>query len=258
MGGGHARRSGVAHLYVPGRSPVHGLAPEAKLAGLFVFVVAVAVTPRHAVVVFGVHAAVVVGVVACSQLRPRIVLARMTAILPFVAFAVFVPFVASGERVDVVGLSLSSDGLWASWNILAKATLGGMSGIVVAATTRVPDLVRGLSRLRVPSVLVGIVSFMLRYLDLLVEQLGRMRQAMVARCHDPRWLWQARPVAASAGALFVRSYERGERVHQAMLARGFTGVMTELDDRTATLRDWFIASLPAVTGVAALVVHLVR
>lgn len=237
---------------------MHELAPEAKLAGLLVFVAAVAVTPRHAVAVFGVHAAVVAGVVAWSRLRPRIVLARMTAIVPFVAFAVFVPFVASGERVDVVGLSLSTDGLWASWNIVAKATLGGVSGIVVAATTRVPDVVRGLSRLRVPSVLVGIVSFMLRYLDLLVEQLGRMRQAMVARCHDPRWLWQARPVASSAGALFVRSYERGERVHQAMLARGFTGSMPELDDRTATRRDWLIGSLPAATGVAALVVHLVR
>ena len=69
---------------------------------------------------------------------------------------------------------------------------------------------------------------------------------MTARCHDPRWLWQARPLASSVGVLFVRSYERGERVHQAMLARGFTGTMPDLDDRHATAGDWLAArrSLP--------------
>ena len=91
----------------------------------------------------------------------------------------------------------------------------------------------------------------------LADQLGRMRQAMVARCHDPRWLWQARPIAASAGALFVRSYERGERIHQAMLARGFTGSMPDLDDRHATAGDWLAALAPAALATIALVVAVV-
>src|SRR5690606_5668498 len=111
--------------------------------------------------------------------------------------------------------------------------------------------------LRMHRVLVGIIAFRFRYLDVLSDQLGRMRRAMTARCHDPRWLWQACPIASSTGALFVRSYERGERVHQAMLARGFTGTMPDIDDRRAGGRDWATAGGPAVVALVGLVTVLV-
>jgi cobalt/nickel transport system permease protein len=80
---------------------------------------------------------------------------------------------------------------------------------------------------------------------------------MIARGYDPRWLSQARPIASSAGALFVRSYERGERVHAAMLARGFTGEMPMLERSPATASQWIGASalvvVFALVAVAALV-----
>ena len=82
---------------------------------------------------------------------------------------------------------------------------------------------KGLARLRVPPVFVSIMSFMVRYMELMADSLARMRTAMTARGYDPRWLWQAKPIASSAGALFVRSYERGERIHAAMVARGIRG-----------------------------------
>jgi len=138
-----------------------------------------------------------------------------------------------------------------------KALIGASASIVLSATTPVPDLLRGLARLRIPPLIVSIVAFMFRYLDLVVDQLRRMRTAMVARCHDPRWLWQARPIASAAGVLFVRSYERGERVHQAMLARGFSGTMPELDHRRATRREWWLAAVPGALAVSALGVALV-
>ena len=97
---------------------------------------------------------------------------------------------------------------------------------------------------------------MIRYLDLLVGQLGRMRTAMVARAHDPRWLWQAKPIASSAGALFVRSYERGERVHQAMLARGYTGVMPEIDSRPHSGTQWWAAVVVPLPVVVTLIVGM--
>ncbi len=79
-----------------------------------------------------------------------------------------------------------------------------------------------------------------------------MRTAMVARAHDPRWLWQAKPIASSAGAMFVRSYERGERVHSAMLARGFTGSMPQLDHRPATMTEWITClAVPLVSITVA-------
>ena len=138
-----------------------------------------------------------------------------------------------------------------------KATLGATAGIIMVATTPIPDILAGLSRLRLPALFVSIIAFMFRYLDLVIDELTRMRRAMVARGHDARWLWQARPIAASAGTLFVRTYERGERVHDAMLARGFTGAMPQTLGGTASPTNWLRALSPAFIAGMALVVSVV-
>jgi cobalt/nickel transport system permease protein len=241
-----------AHLHVPGETAIHRLPPEAKLVGLSVFVLAVAITPRTALLAFAVDAAVIVAVVAVARVPVRVFAARLLVVVPFLFFALTVPFIAGGEQVDVVGLSLSREGLWGAFNVAAKAILGASASIVLAATTPVPDVVRGLNRLHVPKVVVAIIAFMFRYLDVLVDQTRRMRNAMVARGHDPRWLWQIGPVAASAGTLFVRSYERGERVHQAMAARGFNGTMPELDHRHPNSGGWVTALVPGLIAALAL------
>ncbi len=256
MSGVHA--GGVHGLHLPGSTPVHRLVPEAKLLGLTAFVVAAAVTPRHAVPVLLVDGAVLVAVAAIARIPVATFLTRLAVIAPFVLAALVIPFVADGPTTSVAGASLSTEGLWATWNVIAKATLGAGAAIVMSATTPLPSMIDGLSRLRLPHVLVAIVAAMVRYLDLLAAQLGRMRRAMTARGHDPRWLWQVRPVASSVGLLFVRSYERGERVHRAMLARGYDGTVVVEDERPGpSPAQWAAALLPAVIGVGALVVWLV-
>ena len=241
-------------LYVHGHSRVHRLAPEVKVAAAVAFVFGVAVTPRQALWVFAIDAVMLLVVVALSGIGPRFVLTRLLVILPFIAFAFFIPFVGSGEQVEVLGVAVSREGLWGMWNVVAKATIGATVSILLAATTEVPRLLTGMGRLRVPATLTAIASFMVRYLELLAGELRRMRIAMASRGYDPRWLWQARPVATSAGALFIRSYERGERVHAAMLARGYTGTMPEIDERRATTGEWLAGALvPVVAWLAAMV-----
>ena len=242
------------HLHVHGTSPIHRLAPEAKLLGLLGFVVTVAITPRQWVIAFAVDAAVLLGVLVVARIPPRVVLGRLAAILPFVVFAFLFPFIGDGETTSVLGISLSIDGLWASWNVLTKATLGGAASIAVTATTPIPELLTGLSRLRVPAAVVAIIGFMFRYLDLMVDEFGRMRRAMAARAYNPRWLWQNRPLASSAGALFVRTYERGERVHDAMAARGFNGTMPTFSEAATTRNDWLLAATPTVAAVVGLAI----
>lgn len=252
MGAGHAHP-----LYVHGHSPVHRLPPEVKLVAAVAFVFAVAVTPREAVWAFGVDAAALVVVAAIAGLRPGFVLARITIVLPFLAFALLVPFVSSGQQVEVLGVGVSREGLWGAWNIVAKATLGATVSVLLAATTEIPRLLRGMTRLRVPTVLTAIAAFMVRYLEVVAGELGRMRTAMTSRGYDPRWLAQARPMADAAGALFIRSFERGERVHAAMLARGYTGTMPVLEEESTTTRDRLVAAVPPlVAATAALVATL--
>lgn len=244
MGAGHAHA-----LYVHEHSPLHHIAPEAKIVATVGIVICVAITPREAIWAFGVYALMIACLVAVSRVPPLFVLTRLTAVAPFVIFALFIPFIGAGETTQVLGLTLSVDGLWATWNILAKAVLGASVSIVLTATTEVADIMKGLAVLRVSATLTAIMMFMVRYLELISDELGRMRVAMTARGYDPRWLSQARPIATSAGALFVRSYERGERVHGAMLARGFTGVMPVLEHHRATGLAW--AGTAAIVAVSA-------
>lgn len=252
MGAGHTHA-----LYVHEHSPVHRLAPEVKIAAAFGFVLAVAVTPRQAVWAFAVDAAALMAVIRLARLPARFVLARLLVVLPFVAFALTIPFVGSGERVDVLGVGLSQAGLWATWNVVAKATLGATVSITLAATTEIPQLLRGMERLRVPRPLTDIASFMVRYLELIADDLRRMRTAMTARGHDPRWLWQVRPLASGVASLFIRSYERGERVHAAMRARGYTGVMPRTDAPAPAGVQWVAAANLPLVAVAAAATALV-
>ena len=219
---------GPEGLYVAGDSPLHRTRPEFKVAATVAFILAVVATPREAFWAFGLHAALIGSVVAVSGLSPGLVARRMRIELPFLAFAVFLPVVGSAPRVDVVGVSLSEPGLWAAWNIVAKGTLGVAASILLAATTTVPDLLRGLERLRVPRVITAIAGFMVRYLEIVMGEAHRMHVARQSRGYDPRWIWQAKGFAASAGSLFVRTYERGERVYLAMVSRGYDGTMPDL------------------------------
>lgn len=232
-------------------------AAAARVAATIVVVLAVVATPREVIWAFGAHAGVLLLVVAATRLPPVAVLRRLRIEVPFLVFAALLPVVGRGPRVDVLGLSLSEEGLWAGWNIAAKGTLGVLAAVVLAATTPVADLLRGVERLRAPRVMVAIAGFMIRYLDVIVGEAARMRIARVSRGDDPRWLWQARATAATGGTLFVRSYERGERVHLAMLARGYDGSMPEVDHHRAParalLRPAVVAAGPVAIAVAALV-----
>ena len=58
-----------------------------------------------------------------------------------------------------------------------------------------------------------------------------MRLARLSRGHDPRFLWQVGATARGVGALFLRAFERGERVYLAMLSRGFDGAMPQAAER---------------------------
>jgi cobalt/nickel transport system permease protein len=147
----------------------------------------------------------------------------MVVEVPFVVFALLMPFVATGPRVEVLGVALSEAGLLAAWGLLAKGTLGVMASLTLAATTEPRDLLVGLERLRVPSQLVQIIGFMIRYLDVVTDEMRRMRIARESRGFrgGPLRSWPV--LARTAGALFIRSYERGERVHLAMVSRGYTG-----------------------------------
>ncbi|MER6229480.1 cobalt ECF transporter T component CbiQ [Streptomyces sp. NPDC013082] len=248
MGTGHAHR-----LYRHGTTPVHALPPHCKLAAVLCFVVAVVSTPREAVWAFALYAALLAGVAAVARISPGFLLKRLVIEVPFVAFALLMPFVVPGEQTELLGVSVSVPGLWGAWNVLAKGTLGVAASVLLASTTELRSLLLGLQRLRLPPLLVQIASFMIRYSDVIGDELRRMSVARRSRGFEARGVRHWGVLAKTAGALFIRSYERGERVHLAMVSRGYTGTMPVIDEVTATRTQWaHAAALPVLALVVCL------
>jgi cobalt/nickel transport system permease protein len=246
--------AGAHALHLERESPVHRLPPEVKIVAMLAFTIAVVSTPREEFWAFGAYLALVVVISVVARVPFGWLAKRSLVETPFVLFAFFLPFLGAGvERVEWLGVSLSVHGLYGAWNLLAKATLGVLASLLLAATTSPRDLLVGLDRLHCPQVLTQIATFMLRYIDVLIGEARRMRIARISRGDDPRFLWQVRALAAGVGALFLRAFERGERVYLAMISRGYAGHMPDAWHASgrATAGQWAVA---APVPVAAVVV----
>jgi cobalt/nickel transport system permease protein len=206
------------------------MAPEHKLVALLAFMLVVVATPREWYGVFGIYALLVVMVIAISGVPPTYIGKRMVIEVPFVLFAVLIPFISTGPRTEVLGVSVSEPGLVAAFGLLAKGTIGVAMSLTFAATTEPHAILRGLQRLRMPDLIVQIMGFMIRYLDVVTAELTRMMTALRSRGCDPRSPRHWPVLARSLGALFIRSYERGERVHLAMLSRGYDGKLPTVEN----------------------------
>ncbi len=228
------------------REPAHG-----KIVSLFAFVIAVVATPPRLAWPYGVHLAVLLAVVLIAQVPARRLARGALIETPFLLFAVFLPFVATGPRTTILGtVEVSIPGLWAAWGLLAKATLSVLATVVLAHTTTPLDLLGGFRRLRVPAALTDILGFMLRYQAVVADQWRRMGIARVARGFSPTTPAAWPILGHSLGTLFIRSFERGERVHLAMLSRGHTGTVPAAIHPPPGRANWVALSVaPALATV---------
>ena len=247
-----AATSHVHALYAHGRSPLHRMSPQVKIVGAFLIVMGIVLTPREAFWAFGLYAALMIGLSVIAGITPRFAARRMAIEIPFLLVAILLPLVGGDPKFELMGIQLSEPGLWDAWNILAKATLGLAVAVILGATTQVPEILVGLDGLRMPSIVTSIAGFMVRYIDVILSDWSRMRTAMASRGHDARWITQVGPMARTLGVMFVRTYERGERVYLAMRSRGYTGTMPTSAIPGTPATEWVvgIAFVAAVWAIA--------
>jgi cobalt/nickel transport system permease protein len=215
--------------YSDGESFIHRLDPRTKLFLSLLLITAIVLTPADSWPAYGLFLAVILVWLGLSHLPPGYVFKRSLVIMPFVLLiAVFVPFFKEGDVAAVINLgswqiTLSDNGLEVFRNVLVRAWLSIITLVILAATTSVSSLLKAMERLKMPSVMVMLLSFMYRYIFVLTDEVLRMKQARDSRNFGGSNLWQIKTAGRMIGTLFVRSYERGERVYAAMAARGFDG-----------------------------------
>ena len=215
-------------------SLIHRLDPRTKLVTSVVFIVLVVLTPIRNWQAFILYFCLMATLLIISKLPPLYVLKRSLVIFPFVLLiAIFIPFFKPGEiagsyNIWLWQVSVTYSGLLVLANVTVKAWLCIFSLILLSSTTKFTDLLKGLKQLGVPKVIVLILSFMYRYIFVLIGEVMRMRQARDCRNFGGGRLRQLKTLGNMIGTLFIRSYERGERIYAAMLARGFDGEIRSL------------------------------
>jgi cobalt/nickel transport system permease protein len=141
---------------------------------------------------------------------------------------------------------------------VVKGTLGVLAAVILSTTTTAREILRGLEKLKLPIIMVQIASFMLRYINVISDEMERMKVARESRGFIATGIKHWKVLATAAAALFIRSYERGERVHLAMLSRGFDGALPSLDSHAVTAREWATAlSIPGLALVSSLIALLI-
>ena len=228
-------------------SPLHRVEARLKAAGALGMIVAAMLLPPERTWPFAAYLAVLGGLLLLARLPLLPVLRRLAGLAPFVlTAAVLLPFTRPGDGTVSASLQLGGwelrlyrAGLLAAKAVLLKSLISGGSAVLLVCTTPFSGLLRGLERLHFPRLLLTIISFLYRYLFLLQGEFLRLARAARSRNWDAGPL-RVRLAAAGGivGSLFLRTYDRGERVYTAMLARGYDG-------RSRTLSD------PAVTRGAA-------
>jgi cobalt/nickel transport system permease protein len=240
-------------LYLHRHSVVHQIPPHIKiLAGLLFIVVAVS-TDLTNWPAFVAYFAIIITITQIAKLPIITVFKRSLIEVPFVLFALLMPFFGTGEVVEVGSLNLYVDGLLAGASIVVKGTLGILVAINLSATTTAREILNGLEILKMPTPMVQIASFMLRYVNVVNDEMLRMAVARASRGFEATGVRQWPVLATAAGALFIRSYERGERVHLAMIARGYQGDLPKTEKINNSARYWAIGlAVPFIALIISL------
>jgi cobalt/nickel transport system permease protein len=106
-----------------------------------------------------------------------------------------------------------------AWSLPLKAYLSALAVVLLMETTPVERVLAAAARLGMPRLLVDVIGFTWRYLGVLRDEAARLRNAALARGAERSFQISASSIAL----LFASAWNRAERIHRAMLARGMSG-----------------------------------
>lgn len=237
-------------------SPVHELDPRAKVLATLLLVFGIVLSPPVHATEFVALAALLFAVTLIARIPIAPVLGRSALVLPVAGgIALLAPLAHVALPWSAESVSAAYAAYWPlSWGIVSKGWLAAYCVVLLAATTPAPRLFKGLAALGMPRIFLTMLSFLYRFTDVLGEQLGSLRRAVTSRAPSLSGRKLIALYGNLAGSMFIRAYERGERVHAAMLSRGYDGTLPDAETLAMRASDSLVLAL-AVLAVTAIVLY---
>ncbi len=215
--------------YSEGDSPLHRMDARLKLVATLIYVVAVVATPLGWWRLLAAEGLLLAFIVGLSGVPPMMLFRRWLGFLILIGFLAFV-VAQSHPRRSELGITPLA------FSILAKNSLAFLATLTLVNVTPFRTLLIAMRGLGVPVLLVATLQFMYRYLHILTQELDRMVTARRSRTFRRSGKLDWGLLTGLIGLLFLRAFERGERVHAAMLSRGWDGTIRTLDGPDGPVR----------------------
>jgi cobalt/nickel transport system permease protein len=241
--------------YHHGRSPLHSLDPRIKVILTIAFILSNALLPDGAWLAFGLAWIFILFANILSGLGMGFTFRRSFIAFPFALAAITVLFSLPGKPVTsfhflMWDLTISDAGVLRFISIVVRSWLSVQMAVLLVAVTEFPKIIHALTHLRIPAIITVIISFLYRYLFVLADEVMRLLRARQARAAAAAGMrsgrsvaWRAKIAGHMAGQLFLRSYERSDRIYNAMLSRGYKGELMTIHPHHYHKSDLLIGGL---------------
>ena len=253
--------------YTHRTSLIHLFDARVKLILTLVFILTTALIPAGSWPVYIFLLALIVSLEVLSELGVVFIFKRSVIALPFILAAFPLLFTIQGTVLFTVGvggweISASQAGLERFLSIAFKSWLSTQAAILLATSTAFPDLLMAMRSIHTPKILVGIFGLMWRYMFVLADEALRLIRARTSRSSDPgvpgqkagrNLAWRGRIAGGMAGNLFIRAFERSDRIYMAMLSRGYDGEVRHIP--LSPLRS--VHKVILITGLLTLFILLI-
>ncbi len=234
----------IEEKFSPGFSFLHQADPKMKILGFIFPALVIAVSASFTTLSLGLLLGLILLILA--RLEFTHVCKQLLGINIFILFFwIILPFNGGGDILTHLGpLPIYKKGVELSSLLTLKANSITLLIISLLATSSVIKIGQGLNQLGFSSKFTLLLVSSFRYLDVIHQEYLRLRRAADLRCFQPgNNAHTYRTFSYLIGMTLVRSYQRADRIHNAMIMRGFKGTFPSLDTAAAKTSDYILAAL---------------
>jgi cobalt/nickel transport system permease protein len=231
-----------------GTSLWNSIAIHIRLLCIFLLVFAIALTPMGKYWSWAIYAIATLCILYWSKVDLKVLGRRIAIEFAFMSVILLGTLFRGGGEIlwQWRSFQITTNGLTVLASVSIKAFLSLLLLNILTLSTSIPELLKALITLKLSPLLVSIIASMYRYINVLSNEFNSMRRAATSRNFAPKNLcdlqrkdraWQRQVLGNMLGMLFIRTYDRGDRIYQAMLARGYQGIPVVNEVGPMRLRD---------------------